>query len=345
MGAKLFWKKSPHNMKIILVGYPSAFNLQLKEAFEQMGAEVLLVNERVNRLAPGFLHDSRFLWQAVKKFTFFKEWNNRRFGHLLVELCRQTKPDVFLTTKGTTIKPETIEAIKLLGIKTANWFPENIYNEPYYSWFLKTAKHYDFFFTFDSSVIERFPEYGNLHYLPFAVDIKPFNDIKITEEDRRRYSCDVCLIGARYPEREELLNSIKDLNIKIYGWKDWKSSPLASYYHGPLNPAESVKAYRCAKVCLNTNINPPINGVNAKTFEIAASGGFQLSDYRKDVEDLFAVGQEIDIFRDEGELKNKIRFYLDHEEDRARIAAAGRSRVLKDHTMDRRAKKIIESVR
>ena len=332
-------------MKIILVGYPSAFNLQIKEAFEHMGLEVLLVNERANRLVPGFLQGSRFLWQAVKKFTFFKEWNNRRFGHMLVELCRQTKPDVFFTTKGTTIKPETVETIKSLGITTANWFPENIYNEPYLSWFLKTAKHYDFFFTFDSSVIERFPEYGNLHYLPFAVDLKPFEKVKISEEDRQRYSCDICFVGAKYPEREELLTSVKDLNIKIYGWKDWESSPLASYYHGPLNLAESVKAYRCAKICLNTNINPPINGVNAKTFEIAAAGGFQLSDYRKDIDGLFEVGKEIEIFHDPLQFREKVEFYLKNTDLREQIAAAAQSRVMKDHTMGKRVREILNIVR
>ncbi len=105
---------------------------------------------------------------------------------------------------------------------------------------------------------------------------------------------------------------------------------------------ESIKAYNCAKICINLNTVPPVNGVNLKTFEIPAAGGFQLSDYRKDVEQLFAIGKEIEIFHNEDELREKVIFYIKNEQLRKNMAQAGRMRVLRDHTLEKRVAAILK---
>jgi spore maturation protein CgeB len=48
------------------------------------------------------------------------------------------------------------------------------------------------------------------------------------------------------------------------------------------------------------------------------------------------VGREIDTYRSEDELIDKLRFYLSHDEAAERIRAAGYARARRDHTWRRR---------
>ena len=74
-------------------------------------------------------------------------------------------------------------------------------------------------------------------------------------------------------------------------------------------------------------------GVNIKTFEICAAGGFQLSDNPEDLGKAFDIGRELDVFENAGQFREKVDFWLAHDEERARVASAGQRRVTADHTM------------
>jgi len=74
---------------------------------------------------------------------------------------------------------------------------------------------------------------------------------------------------------------------------------------------------------------PQIKGRN---FEIPGCGGFQLSGRADHLEDYFSPGEEIVFFDDVDDLVAKARYYLRHEDERARIAQAGYARCLREHT-------------
>jgi spore maturation protein CgeB len=175
-----------------------------------------------------------------------------------------------------------------------------------------------------------------------GVDPDKFIVSSLDPGDYDKYSCDLCFIGAYSRDRERYLSKVSDFNLKIFGWKGWEKSSLAKFYGGPLSLKESIRAYNCAKICINLNTVPPVNGVNLKTFEIPAAGGFQLSDFREDVNDLFVVGEEIEIFHNENELREKVVFYMKNEQLRKNIAQAGRVRVLRDHTLEKRVAAILK---
>jgi spore maturation protein CgeB len=85
--------------------------------------------------------------------------------------------------------------------------------------------------------------------------------------------------------------------------------------------------------------------VNPRTFEIAACGAFQLVDYRSELPDVFTPGEEIVCFRDLEELRNQIGYYLEHPDERRRIAEKARSRVLKEHTYQARMETMLSFIR
>lgn len=68
---------------------------------------------------------------------------------------------------------------------------------------------------------------------------------------------------------------------------------------------------------------------------------FPLTDYCEEIASLFSPGQDIEVFRSGVELKEKVRYYLAHPEERDRIAQNGRARFLEQHTWANRVERIL----
>lgn len=257
-------------MKILFVSAQSGVNNQIGKAFNENGIEVFHLDERINTFLPSFLNRNKLTWRFIRKFSFLKGLNNKRWNENLVNLCRKLKPDILFTTKGTIIYPETINKIKAMGIIAVNWFFKNLDHQNYHRWFLKTHQYYDYFFNYDPAIAEKYgPSPGNLKYLPVAVDPDSYKVKNLSEKDRIFFNCDVCFVRALYQEREKLLSEVKKLgvNLKIFGWPKWKYSSLAENYCGPLSVDGIAKAYLSARISLNNNLQPQNGGVNLKTLE------------------------------------------------------------------------------
>ena len=335
-------------MKIVLVASPGSFTEQLKKAFVKNGQKIIYIDDRVVKISP-ILKNNVYLWRFIRKLPVLKRMNNRFFNRDLTNLCRQEKPDLLFINKGMIINRETLKEMKMMGIKTANWFQENAYQEVYNNWFLNNYQNYDYLFTNDTRLFNDFfnKSATKFYYIPTAVDPDYYKPKSLIREEKIKYSCDVCFVGAFDDKRERILSKIdeiKGINLKIFGWKGWRKSVLASLYHGPLDVEQMAKLYSCAKICLNMHVEPITNCANLKTFEIPAAGGFQISDYRKDISGLFERGKEIEIFKNEDQLRSKIKFYLNNEDLRKNIALAGQRKALQKHTLEKRVKLMLTSL-
>ncbi len=79
------------------------------------------------------------------------------------------------------------------------------------------------------------------------------------------------------------------------------------------------------------HINNRIKGCKGRPIEVALCGGFVLSEYAPGIEEMFEIGKEIDVFHTQEELKDKIKYYLENEEEREEIARRGHERALRDY--------------
>jgi spore maturation protein CgeB len=169
------------------------------------------------------------------------------------------------------------------------------------------------------------------------------------EDDLRRYSTDVATFGNYYPYRARMLEPLLDsgLQLKLWGARPplWLHHPVRRHWAGKeVLGDEKCRAMRACKIALNTNHYAGIGDVNKRTFELAGIGAFQLTDERAALHDYFEVGREVATFTGRGDLLEKVRYYLDRPEERARIAEAAQARAHRDHTFAARLRVLLQTV-
>ncbi len=102
--------------------------------------------------------------------------------------------------------------------------------------------------------------------------------------------------------------------------------------------------YRDAKINLNITLHCIETGASQRIFDVMAAGGFLISNYQKELEELFIPNEDIVLYHNEEELLQLVDYYLSHEEERKRIARNGQRKVLAYHTLHIRFQKVMEIV-
>ncbi|MHA1252952.1 MAG: CgeB family protein [Candidatus Helarchaeota archaeon] len=284
---------------------------------------------------------------VFNKYKILKKIIKWRTFRKLKKCIEKFEPDVLLTYKGEILDPEIINFIKNeYKIYTILIFPDD--PQLFDSISSKIAPAYDYVFTFSWTTIPRYKELGikNLDYIPFAIDPNSYHKIRLNEEDLKEYGSDLSFVGTMYKNREKIINQIINYNMKIWG-KGWERAiyPMIKkkYTYKFITLEEIIKVFNACKI--NLNIHHNFGFVNLRCYEITGCGAFCLTDRAERIEKLFEIGKEIVIFEDVQDLKEKIDYYLDNDDERQEIALRGQKRTYKDHTIENRIKKVISVVK
>lgn len=152
--------------------------------------------------------------------------------------------------------------------------------------------------------------------------------------------CDVGFVGTLVPgnlysERVAALESLRDFDLGIWSMHDVPAS-LRPFYRGPALGKEMLRVLSSVKISLNIHGDFMRYGGNMRLFEAAAIGAFQIVDERPGVGEWFSVGEHLATYRDLPDLRAKVAYYLAHEDERRRMAAAARTHALARHRYDQR---------
>jgi len=82
--------------------------------------------------------------------------------------------------------------------------------------------------------------------------------------------------------------------------------------------------------------------IRLREFEIPLAGGFYLTQDCAQLRELFAVGQHLEAWNSTDDLKEKVLYYLDHPDDRRKIAQAGLAHCLQNHTWENRFRELLK---
>jgi len=87
--------------------------------------------------------------------------------------------------------------------------------------------------------------------------------------------------------------------------------------------------------------------LKSRLFQAVGAGAMVLNEYTPELDDLFEVGKEIITFEfgDFEDLRDKLSWYICHNEERNRVARAGYERGRKQHTFSARIQQIFDIVR
>lgn len=137
-------------------------------------------------------------------------------------------------------------------------------------------------------------------------------------------------------------------NIKLWG-NGWQTDPkYAPYAMGPAQNGETLsKIYQASKIVMGNNV---MTTAAARAWESMLSGAFYMGNYIPPEEDAVDIrkivkeGEELVMFHDREDLLQKVEYYLNHEEERRRMAEIGCKAALERMTFDKLMQTMIREI-
>ncbi len=282
-----------------------------------------------------------------------KLWLSRRHRSLN-NIARDFSPQLIIVLKGETIPLNVLGGLRChLKVPIVTWWVDDPFRFPD---IVETYSLYDRFFIFDRAYIPRLEDLGvrRLTFLPCACDIHDYRKMNLSGANRRRYACDVAFAGAFYSQRGRLVTSMAGLDVAVWGlgWQLPEAKPaLQAVGRGALRgkkleAQQAARLYNVAKICVNKHHGQSVyNGLNLRSFEVLACGGFQLVDRLPGMHELLAPGKEVVCYESYDHARELADCYLARPEARAEIGRRGRERVLREHTYRHRMETMLDSVK
>ena len=96
------------------------------------------------------------------------------------------------------------------------------------------------------------------------------------------------------------------------------------------------------KINLNITLRSIKTGIPLRALDIMGSGGFLLTNYQEEMFEYFEADKDFVYYTDYNDLKDKVTYYLEHDQERQEIAHNGCEKVRKYHNLRRRMEEILE---
>lgn len=144
---------------------------------------------------------------------------------------------------------------------------------------------------------------------------------------RERYVA-LSLLSGHY--QVDLYSTDKDERLKNVNYRGY-----ADYYR------EMPGVFAQSRINLNISLKTIRTGIPLRVTDIMGCGGFVMTNYQEEIAEHFTIGEECVVYENLEDLYTKTSWYLKHEEERKKIAAAGLLRVKRDFTFKDRLQKML----
>lgn len=193
----------------------------------------------------------------------------------------------------------------------------------------------------DDSIYDWFSK-ADADYLQQRLPAHLKNDERMPNQ---RYFADILLskpIACR--ERIDMLNRLaKKHSVRLYHKNSTDISVLHNVdCHPGVNYYDAMSvAFKHSKINLNITLHGMRTGIPLRCFDIMAAGGFLITNYQSDFDELFTENKDCVIYRNLSELEDKVTYYLQHDIERKHIAINGFDTICKHHTYQQRVSSIL----
>jgi len=319
-------------------------------AFRRLGSSIHVIDEN-NYVPTRWKTTSGRIIRKVFKPLFVKELMSDS-----LRLIKGFQPDLLFVFKGMWVHPDLISYCRKQNLPVLNYYPDvsflahgrNIPKAlPLYSHIFNTKSY---------GVDDMKTQLGvtNVTFLEPGFDPELHQPVELTNEEHSLYGCDLSFIGTWSPKKETILAHLAEalpaLRMRVWGcqWEKSRSHNLSNFIMGDEITGDMyTKAICASSVCLGL-LSEARKGsssgdlITARTFQIPACGTFMLHERNSEVLRYFVEGEDAAFFSTPNELVEKVRYYLERNDERESIATNGRNRSLRDdYAIDGRMKVVL----
>lgn len=258
----------------------------------------------------------------------------RRFERKIEEFVREKEIDCIFfiwLSSDLTFDPHFIDKLSSLAAIVVNYFDTEYFFE---------------------GIDRYYAQFADLVILPDCLSRYKYRQLNINAlttfalYDRNFYrnifntkNIDVSFVGnLKQPNRKTYVDYLKSHGISVQTYGLWSENSFVSF-------EKMIEIFNRSKINLNftsisdsknyvikpPGINQRIKQSKGRPIEIALSGGFILSEYAPGIEEMFLIGQEMEVFVTKEELLQKVQHFLSNENERVKISARGHEKALRDY--------------
>jgi len=264
--------------------------------------------------------------------------------HTLKKILQDAQPTVIVAVGSLHYylsKKDSDSLRKQLGFKWAFYDTDGFFflsDRSRINFYLKEElSRFDIIFTFSNSFADflKRAHFNSVKFLPYGSH--RFEVLKTKASSRQ----DLLFVGGAEFRRLFYLEKLADLNIKVYGGS-WRK--YISYMSQELREkiifrdikldelSEEIFSSKIVLNIVNAESKAIDAGANLRAFEAMAHGVMLLTDYCEEVDEIFSIGEHLDVFNNAHELRKKVEFYLSHNDKRESIARSGYDIVTAQYT-------------
>ncbi len=282
--------------------------------------------------------------------TFFVEYetssNIFEINRNIKNLINKKKIDILIVTSFYFINPKLLNSIqgkvfrvKIDGDDLALF---NVYSKYY-------CNLYDLNITNTPDICEKFKKLGANSFVYASPAVNNFTSKN--EFFSEKQEIDVSFIGLLRNERNNKINFLKknNINIKVYG--DNSHTKFLSQN----NYFETIKNSKINLNFCSLTHNPEdifskkeeinkLKNIPGRIFEILSCKSFLLTENNSSLEYFFEPGKDFEVFNNNDELLDKIKFYLSNKNARDKISKNGFNTFLKKYEYKSYMPKFIDTI-
>jgi hypothetical protein len=271
-----------------------------------------------------------------------KLWGNRATLERCVSVISAFRPELIIVlnyaglpeTANEMIRTETGSNVPIVGCLADHITALPAYAQP----------NLNGIYAFDSATLEVLDKAyrnsgANLEHLPLAVNLDRFRDHGKPCSIRHK---GLVFLGKNTMKRRALIREFRALGGTISTYGPNAEAGFRLWRRRRISPQAAARIYGSYQGVLNLLQEPnTINGLNLRAFEVAACGGLGTYPLTPDLALSFVPDKEIIAYRDMPDLIRQTRMLFHEPELAANIIAAGRKRVVTEHTYAHRASRIL----
>ena len=290
-----------------------------------------------------------------------------KFNDELMSLVKTEKPDLFFAFMYTDeLSPRVLLKIKKIT-KSVAWFADDYWR--FFNYSKRWPSYFSYVVTTYSKAVDWYKNSGfdNVLLSQWACNTLLYKPVEVTKD------IDVSFVGQKKSGRERVIDALRRAGINVqcfgFGWPN-----------GKVSHEEMLKIFGRSKICLNLTdrkslldlsvvgrlffkksvnrvvpdfhfvdnlrayLHFPIIHTHARPFELAGCRAFVISGWSEDIGKYYEEDKEIVFYKSNSELIKKIKRFLPHDAEREAIAKEAYSRTMKDHTYEKRFRKIFSKI-